>query len=228
MFKKHLILKATMKTVNSPSNKETSIEILVLISLFLIITTIGSISDVSALDARILGGRMVLHGNVGDTIHKSIKIINNNSFEVTINLQAQGNFSSAFTFLQNNFTVPANQTKDANFTIQLTKEGNYNTLVVVKFLPTDPKNGKNGIALPATIITVIGNGNSSSTTTDPNPNTGKSNFSLDSTTLGIMFTCIILIVLVILFVIYSKSKKTKLNDGGKKEEVIKFKKREEK
>ena len=46
--------------------------------------------------------------------------------------------------------------------------------------------------------------------TNPNPNTGKSNFSLDSTTLGIMFTCIILIVLVILFVIYSKSKKTKV------------------
>lgn len=195
-------------------------------AVFLVLVFLISIISVYALEAKILGGRMVLYPKTGEIVERSIKIINSNQFPVKIELFTSGDLADYMTLEENNFTLDADEEKNVSFTIKVAKEGQTQTKIDVKFIPEDEANGKNGVVLSSTIIIIAakGNGtinftpNSNNTNTD---NTGYINsdegndMKINPTTIAIIITLIVFFILVGL-VIYSRTKKNVINKGGEK------------
>jgi hypothetical protein len=181
-----------------------------------------SIISISALNAKIGNGRMILRGKVGDTLDKTIKVINDNSFPVRMELIAAGDMNESIKVIDNNFTLAAQEEKDARIQIKILNEGQQNGSVVIKFIPANIEDGKNGVALSSTII-VFGENNpdyvddttddttddtSDDTTDDTTDDTGgvKNPIKISPILILLSITAIIFVVLIVLLVIYSNKK----------------------
>lgn len=124
----------------------------VIIGLFLILI-IGFVGYVSALTGSIGNARMVIHGNVGDSVNKYILVKNVNNESVNIKIEKEGDLADYLTLKEDNFTLGPGEDKKAEFTIKIAKEGTTETKLNVKFAPVD---GKNGVGLSSTIVVVAG------------------------------------------------------------------------
>lgn len=134
-----------------------------MLAIFLIVVSMSFC--VSALVIKNKNGKMILRGKVGETIDKTIGVVNENNITVKVELTPTGGLKDSITILDNNFTLEPDEEFDARFQIKVNKEGEQNGTVVVKFLPANIEDGKNGIALGSTIILIgeKGNGTSSGT-----------------------------------------------------------------
>ncbi len=173
---------------------------------------------------------MVLYGKTGDVIEKSIKAINNNSFPVIVELEPSGNLTKDIKIIDNNFTLEANSEKNANFLIRITKEGRSDGSIVVRFTPKNIEDGKNGIALPASIVIFAEKGNGTLPDWDEwnkpgdkppnNPDNSGNNSELKISPLiiGLIITVVVFIIFFVLLMLYYKKnvkKEGKLNEKKK-------------
>lgn len=129
----------------------------VIISLFLILI-IGFIGYVSALTGSIGNARMIIRGNVGDSIDKYVLVKNVNNESVDIEIEKEGDLAEYVTLKENKFRLGPGEDKKAEFTIKIAKEGTTETRLNIKFAPID---GKNGVGLSSTIIVVAEAGDGS-------------------------------------------------------------------
>jgi hypothetical protein len=202
----------------------------VLILSFLVLSIIFSVNPITALNAKVGNGKFVIsNATVGQVIERSMKIYNNNSFDVRIELIPAGNLSNYIKIMDNNVTMSANSEKEFRFSVKVPLEGRNDGGINVKFTPVDMvANGKNGIIIPTTMVIfaskgkdipidwtgwLTGNKNSTknNTGTDPgNPVNGMSLFEV-----LLMITAIVFILLLIILYIYSKRK----NSGVKREKL---------
>lgn len=212
------------------ANKLIGNKVNLILIAFSIVLIIFFINSVSGLNAGILGGKMVLYAKTGEVIDKSIKVINNNTFPVIIEITPSGDISNDIKIIDNNFTVDANSEKDARFSIRITQEGKSEGSIVVKFKPANIEDGKNGIALPASIIIFAEkgdetdnawndwfSGNDDENTNDDNINDinsdDKSSKKLNPMVIGLSITAVVFVVFLVLLIMYYSKNKNKNKEG---------------
>jgi len=216
-----------MKMVNKMLGKESALTL----SLLVLILSILSINSVTALNAAVGNGKFVIsNATVGDVIQRTMKVYNNNTFEVRIELIPTGNLTKYIKIIDNNITMAPLSEKEFRFSVKVPQEGRNDGEIDVKFTPANmTANGKNGIIIPTTMIIFAkkGNGvidwtgwfgsgdknntNTNKTGTDPgNDGSGMGMFEI-----LFMVTAIIFIILLISLYIYSRRK----NQGVKGEKL---------
>ncbi|MEM0465713.1 MAG: hypothetical protein QXW97_03370 [Candidatus Pacearchaeota archaeon] len=210
-----------------------TVKIIIIISVFLLVLTslIYSTYPLSAINKN---GRMVLRGYVGEIINRTIGVANNNSYPIKIELIPSGELKDIITVIDNNFTLSPGEEKNARIKIKVNKEGMQNGTVIVKYLPADIKDGKNGVILSSTII-VIGykseDKNTKSSDNDDTTNTNSlskffSNFKFNPVVIGLIITFFIaLVFLVLLFIYFNKKNYSTKEVIEKRVDEIKSKKR---
>lgn len=205
MFKNKLSIKYfNMKTVYI-------LLISVLLALFFL-------SFASALTAKIGNGRMVLYSSEGETLDKSIRVINDNDFSIKIQMNATGSLEEYITLDEPEFTLEAGDEKNATFTLTTPKTGVYNSTIIVKFIPVDTTIKQNPIALSSTIILIsqkTGNYTGDVDNTDTGDDSGSDSGS-DNTKPGwktILFSvlgiCAVVFVIVLVFLMIKNKRGNK-------------------
>jgi len=200
-------------------NKEKDRLHAILFASFLVLLL--SISPISALNAKIGNGKVVLYAKVGDVIEKSVKVINDNNVSVNIELIPDGDLKDYFKFKNANFTLEPNEETDAEYSLKVAKEGRSDSYINVKFTPTE---GKNGIVLPASII-IFANGtsddggwfdwlspkNDTDTNSTGNDDDNDDKTSISPIALVLAITAIVFVILLILLYVYNSKNKKKLS-----------------
>ena len=195
-----------------------------------------SVSLVFAITGSIGNSRMVLRDvKVGDTIEKTILVINRNEVSVNVTMSATGDLAGDIDIIDDKFILQPGEEKKAAFKIKVTKEGETESNINILFTPID---GGNGVGLSSTIIVLASkDGNSIFNPTEeeneeeiggvnikPGGNAnallGDEGFKLDNVIIGVGLTLIMFVVLIILLVVYSRNKR-----GLVLEDEIKPKKR---
>ena len=195
-----------------------------------------SVSLVFAITGSIGNSRMVLRDvKVGDTIEKTILVINRNEVSVNVTMSATGDLAGDIDIIDNEFILQPGEEKKAAFKIKVTKDGETESNINILFTPID---GGNGVGLSSTIIVLASkDGNSIFNPTEeeneeeiggvnikPGGNAnallGDEGFKLDNVIIGVGLTLIMFVVLIILLVVYSRNKR-----GLVLEDEIKPKKR---
>lgn len=198
----------------------------------LIALVLLSISSVSALNAKVGNGKFVIsNATVGEVIERSMKIYNNNSFEIIIELVPSGNLSQYIKIIDNNITMAPNSEREFSFSVKVPKEGRNDGGINVKFTPVNmTANGKNGIVIPTTMIIFatkgtggkidwtswLGSGNKNETSSGTDPVTGNNPGNGIGIGTILMITAIVFIVLLILLFVYSKRKNGVKEGKGEK------------
>jgi hypothetical protein len=221
-----------MKTVRKTLQNKGNIRIILLLGIILSITLFSS--SVYALNAAVGNGKFVIsNATVGDIIQRAIKVYNNNSYDVRIELIPNGNLTNDIKIIDNNITMTSNSEKEFRFSVRVTKEGRNDGGIIVTFTPANVSNGKNGIALPTSMVIFAkkatgkvdwtgwlnptknneSNTNKNQTGTDPGNDDSGNSIGLAGVLL--IITAIVLIVLVIMVFLYSKRK----NNGVKEEKL---------
>ena len=84
--------------------------------LIFLLVLILSIGCVTALNAMVGNGKFVIsNATVGQVIDRTMKVYNNNTFEVRIELLPAGNLSKYIKVIDNNITMTPNSEKDFRF-----------------------------------------------------------------------------------------------------------------
>ena len=118
--------------------------------LFVFIFVMFLSSSVLAITGAIGNGKMVLNGEVGDILEKSILVINNNNISVNISVYALGDLLDYIDILDEEFVLLPNERKKAYFRVELTQPGTFNPRINVKFTSTNESGG--GVGLTSNII----------------------------------------------------------------------------
>ena len=180
----------------------------------LLLVLFVSIGFVSAITGSIGNARMVLKATEGETIEKSIRVINVNNISVDIEMFPTGELKDNIDVKDKTFTLGPGEEKKAYFDINVAKAGTTETTMNIKFTPSD---GGNGVVLVSTIIVTAekkagggwwGGGN------DDNSSTNKSSFVFgggSKISSGVIFIVVLLSIVIILFaVLMVVLRKTKL------------------
>ena len=183
--------------------------------LVLFLTLLMTMSSVFAITAKIGNARAILNGETGDTLERTIKVINDNDVDVRIELFAGGDLADDIKIIDNNFTLAPGEERNARFEIYLREPGKTESNINVKFTAVDDDQG---VGLSSTLIvnTVEGPGffdnlfdgndeedntvltNSDSTTS------GEKSLGISS---GVLLIIVLLLILVALVVIFFYLKK---------------------
>lgn len=115
-----------------------------LISLILL-----SLSFSSAITGKIGNARAIINAEVGETLDRTMLVINDNNVTVNIELFASGDLADDVTFLDNNFTLESGDEKRARFEVEVNKAGTTETSINVKFTEVGKKNG---VGMTSTLI----------------------------------------------------------------------------
>ncbi len=199
-----------MKRENTQKNRVMSL----MVVLFIIILL--SICSVSALNAKIGNGKVVLYAKVGDVIEKSVKVINDNNVTVNIELIGDGDLKDQFKFKKANFSLAPHEELDASYSLKITKEEKTTSYVNVKFTSVGEKNG---IILPASVIIFAQKNNGTIDNTSPLNTTNEGEDKTSPFAIGLAVTAVIFIILLVLLYIYSKNKDNSFNKLTKKKEL---------
>lgn len=205
-------------------------KLVLLISIFLLISIIFSF-NASAITAKIGNGRMILNVEVGETIERSIRIINDNDIAVGITVFPSGDLESDTEIIDKEFILQAGEEKNARFKIPIKKPGRTETRINVKFNPINST--ESGVGLSAQIIVnTISNGEENISVDKNNVSNNnitdlikdrifKDNIKIKSVHVTLIIsTIVLLILLIVLLKISKKFGKKKGNKG----EVKKIKK----
>jgi len=130
-------------------------------------------SLVSSLTASIANSKMVLYPEAGETVEKSIGVINSNNQTVIVNISVSGDLKDNTKLRDTSFTLQPNETRKAYFTIYSDEDGTFETNINIGFMPTE---GKNGVGISSTVILVVGG------KTDAELNPGREIGTIDNST----------------------------------------------
>lgn len=128
----------------------------------------GLLANVSAekVTAKLGGSRMILRLEPNEEIRKSISVINDNAFSVTIDLSVSGESADSIKLEETNFSLSAGAQKNVFFKVKAPKEsGITDTKINVRFTPED-EDQKNGVGLAATVIMMVSEGGSAEESSD--------------------------------------------------------------
>ncbi len=127
-----------------------------LVFAFAIVVLMTGITMISAVTGSIGNGRMVLYPEVNGwtntVIPKTILVNNVNSIPVNITLRLDSNASKFIELVDETFILEAGESKKAEITIKVKKEGTYEGRVNVFFKPVEGKEA--GVVLSSTIIVI--------------------------------------------------------------------------
>ena len=98
---------------------------------------------------------MILRLETGETIEKSIKVINTNNQTVIVNVSVSGDLQNNTEIKDKSFTLAPGEEKQARFTIYSDEDGTFDTNINVGFMPTE---GKNGVGISSTVIVIAKSG----------------------------------------------------------------------
>ncbi|MFA5019680.1 MAG: hypothetical protein WC533_01130 [Candidatus Pacearchaeota archaeon] len=206
--------------------------IIAIVSCFILILLSGW---ASAITGKIGNGKMILNAEVGDTIDRTIRVINDNNQTLNITLFASGDLAEDITIIDSNFILLAGEEKKARFTIEIKNPGNTDNRINVQFQPLIEE--ESGVGLSAQIIiNAVGEGEleNEDIESDETPGLtgdaifknpdGSENSSKIIIALAIS-TFVLLVLLLILLYYASKKKKPKQNEKADeiKKEVKKTK-----
>ena len=163
--------------------------------IFLFILTLH---NVDAITGKIGNGRMVLNAEVGETIEKSIRVINDNDEALNISVFSGGNNSELIKIYDSNFILNAGEEKNAKFDIKAISPGTTESKIFIQFSPLNDK--ESGVGLTSQIILVAHDSGNN------NPNNKIILFLLGITGL--------LIIFLISLYLFSKNKKEIGDKGG--------------
>ena len=177
--------------------------------------------NVSAITAKIGNGKMILNVEVGDTVEKSIWVINDNDVAVDITLIPSGDLERDVEVLENNFRLEPMEDKSARFKIPITKAGRTETRINVKFTPVD---GTQEVGLASLII--INAGEVGSLSDDENEDVEGSSLltgniiganGVNKTYIVLGLSTLLLGIALVVLLYYSKKiRKKKVNKGDSK------------
>ena len=177
--------------------------------------------NVSAITAKIGNGKMILNVEVGDTVEKSIWVINDNDVAVDITLIPSGDLERDVEVLENNFRLEPMEDKSARFKIPITEAGRTETRINVKFTPVD---GTQEVGLASLII--INAGEVGSLSDDENDDVEGSSLltgniiganGVNKTYLVLGLSTLLLGIALVVLLYYSKKiRKKKVNKGDSK------------
>ncbi len=186
--------------------KNRVVNIMIVLSLIVLL----SIGSISALNAKIGNGKVVLYAKVGDVIEKSVKVINDNNVSVNIELIADGDLKDQFKFKKANFTLAPNEETDATYSLKVTKEGKTTSYINVKFTAVGEKNG---IILPASVIIFAQKGNETivSNNNDGNSDDINNKAKLSPVVIGFVITAVVFIIFLIILFVYTKNRGDNIN-----------------
>ncbi|MEM3113233.1 MAG: hypothetical protein QXI33_02300 [Candidatus Pacearchaeota archaeon] len=178
---------------------------------FFIIFIILSIPGIFAITGKIGNGKMVLYPKVGETLEKSIKVINDNDVPLNITLFTGGNNSEKIQIYDKNFILEAGETKDAKFSIKATSPGKFENKIFVQFSPLNEN--ETGVGLTSQIILFV--------------KENEQNKEKDKILIGLLgFSILLLIVLVSLYFYSLKFSKSYLENKKETGDKANVKKKE--
>lgn len=193
--------------------KLRNISLILVLSLALLIT----ISSVYALTAKIGNARAIVNGETGDTLERTIKVINDNNVSVLIELFASGNLSEDIKILDNNFTLAPGESKNARYEVYLREVGSTENHINVKFTAVGEKQGvgmtstliinvKEGPGFLENLFNGEDNNDDSSNLNDPT-NSNDSEKTGSGTSTGVLLIIVLVLVLIVLIAIFFYLKK---------------------
>lgn len=192
-----------------------------LIFAFAILLLISGSIFVSAVTGSIGNGKMVLYPEVNGwtntVIDKTILVNNVNNIPVNITLKLDSNASDFIELVEESFILEPGESKKAEITIKVKKEGTYEGRVNVFFKPVEGNEA--GVVLSSTIIAIAKKDNGyeeeeeenteEENTENPEENTGQDNPSKLIKFWGISTLVLIIILLVLLYIWGKKRNKRK-------------------
>jgi len=186
----------------------------IVIWLFVLLLIVGFVGDVSAqkVVAKLRGGRMILRLDQGESMRKSITVINDNDIKMKIEISASGDLADRIELEEDSFELEAGSEKNAFFRITApneaeTTESNIN----VKYIPVEGDG--NGFGLSATVIVITSDKKTDEiddVSSSPDGISGLSFVEKVKETNAIFISTFVLLVILIAFIIYA------LNTKGKK------------
>ncbi|MFA5993129.1 MAG: hypothetical protein WC796_05475 [Candidatus Pacearchaeota archaeon] len=195
--------------------------------------TIVLATSASAITGKIGNGRMLINLEKGDSIERSILVINDNTVAVNISLLASGDLEKSITIIDKNFMLQPGEEKKAMFNLSADDVGKKEGKINVKFQPIGLN--ESGVGLSSQIIlTVYEQGqlpDDSNVRTEDNQlnNTGNvSDFfgSIGSKVVGnkmALFLIVITVILIIAVVVLLRiSKKKNGEKGGEFNSKLKY------
>ena len=175
----------------------------ILLGLVLSLVVLSNLFLVSALTAKIGNARAVISGEVGDTIDRTIKIINDNNVSVLIELFVEGNISQDIKLIDNNFTLSPGQEKEAKFEVYLREAGSSKNNINIRF--TDlAGDKKKAVGVSAVlIVNVYGEGKipAKDDNTNTDPLTGSVIFDESGNFTGLSFGLLLILILALVLIV---------------------------
>jgi hypothetical protein len=183
--------------------------------MFLIgILILFSISSVFAISAAIGNGRMILRGEVGDVVERYVNVINQNDFDVLINVSVTGDLKNYVSLVDESFVLSGGEEKKAYFDIEFAKSGTSDTKINVQFTPVDDEGGA---GLSSSVIVIAEGDDSSYSNNKVEEGIDNVVNYLTGSVVGIkkgseiivgslIMTTIIFIVFLVVLILYSKKK----------------------
>lgn len=120
----------------------------VMLSLTIFLVLILSVS-VSAITAKIGNGRMILNVEVGETVDRTVRVINDNDVAVNVNVFPTGDLESDVELFEETFVLQPGEEKKVRFKIPVKAAGRSETRINVQFNPIE---GGNGVGISSQII----------------------------------------------------------------------------
>lgn len=173
------------------------------------ITTIVLLAfNASAIVGKIGNARMILNLEQGDSLDKSILVINDNNLSLQIDLVAVGDNASIINIKDSNFVLNPGEQKNAGFTINApSSSGRYENRINVKFTPIG--SNETGVGLSSQVILNVYDKGTY------NPSNGSNGSILDNFNSTVLVLLGITIVLVVVaFILLYLAKKKKGEKGG--------------
>jgi hypothetical protein len=120
-------------------------------SILVVALMLSFIGSVYAITGNIGNGRMILRPDIGDTVKRSINVINSNEVTVDIKMTATGDLADDIKIIDSEFELAPGESKDAKFEIPIKKSGTTENKFNIAF---SPKDGGNGVGLTATVVII--------------------------------------------------------------------------
>lgn len=196
----------------------------IVVVLGVILLFLLTIVNVSAITGKIGNGKMVISSDVGETVSRTIRVINDNNVAINITIIPSGDLEDDIYIEDESFVLQPNEEKNAKFEVDITKAGT--SKINVKFTPL---NGEPGVVLSAQ-LTVNTNGWEGDETSDSNIITGDVAGSDNSdnqnrlrNTFLVIMGVLTIILLIILIVLLKNPKSEKEQEINKQNNVNKIK-----
>ena len=171
--------------------------------------------SVSALAGKVGESEIVLEASIGESIEKTVRVINDNDLPLDISLFLSDNSDAGISIIDREFTLQPSEEKDARFTIDVKESGRTEGIINVRFRSQEPDIEDVGVSVKI-VVTAFGEDNEVGTSPNTNSEDGNSTTESDSNsgknpkgtaiTILSITTLLLIFILMILLKISEKKK----------------------